>query len=79
MRVLVKKRRALPPPRLLSAGAASLSLLVAVVGVVVLFAKTPVCTYKRWGASSGDFWISCLLFRHTGPPSPYSSPHSSVP
>lgn len=54
MRVLVKKRRALPPPRLLSAGAASLSFLM-VVGAVVLFAKTPVCTYKRWGASSGDF------------------------
>lgn len=65
MRVLVKKRRTLPLPRLLSAGAAlepPLSLWGgAVVERMVPWPNTPVCICKRSGVNSGQV-LSNLVF-----------------
>lgn len=67
MRVLVKKRRTLPLPRLLSAGAALLVLLlprgglVVVVGGVVLLPNTPVCICKRSGVNSGQALLNLMF------------------
>lgn len=66
MRVLVKKRRMLPLPRVLSAGAALLisllprGALVVVVGVTSL-PNTPVCICKRSGINSGQVLLNLMF------------------